>query len=92
MPAGSGRAAQGHSVLVLLLVPRRRRAGLSRGAGAVSVVWNDAGAPALTLEDRDGVAMEPVLDGAGDVGEGHPWILDDSVVPIVAFVGWIARS
>ncbi len=92
MPAGSGRAAQGHSVLVLLLVPRRRRAGLSRGAGAVAVVGNDAGAPALTLEDRDGVAMEPVLDGAGDVGEGHPWILDDSVVPIVAFVGWIARS
>ena len=89
---GSGRAALGRSVLVLLLVLRRRRAGLSRGAGAVSVVWNDAGAPALTLEDRDGIAMEPVLDGAGDVGEGHPWILDDSGVPIVAFVRWIARS
>ena len=89
---GSGRAALGRSVLVLLLVLRRRRAGLSRGAGAVSVVGNDAGAPALTLEDRDGIAMEPVLDGAGDVGEGHPWILDDSVVLIVVFVGWIERS
>jgi len=31
--------------------------------------------------------MELVLDGAGDIGEGHPWILDDSVVSIVAFVG-----
>jgi len=36
--------------------------------------------------------MELVLDGAGDVGEGHLWILDDSGVPIVAFVGWIVRS
>ena len=89
---GSGRAALGRGVLVLLLVLRRRRIGLSRGAGAVSVVGNDAGAPALSLEDRDGIAMEPVLDGAGDVGEGHPWILDDSVVLIVVFVGWIARS
>jgi len=36
--------------------------------------------------------MELVLDGAGDVGEGHLWILDDSVVLIVVFVGWIARA
>ena len=91
---GSGRAALGRRVLVLLLVTLRRRAGLDRGAGAVAVVGNDAGAPALSLEDGDGVAMELVLDGAGDVGEGHPWILDDSVVPILcvrrvdrAFVG-----
>ena len=78
---GPGRPALGRSVLVLLLVLRRRRSGLSRGAGAVAVVRNDAGAPALTLEDRDGVAMELVLDGAGDIGEGHPWILDDGPIP-----------
>lgn len=76
-----GSAPAAPAVLPGLDLVLRRRVRLSRRAGAVAVVGNDAGTPALALEDGDGVAMELVLDGAGDIGEGHPWILDDGVIP-----------